>query len=199
MRHVPRSTSAEKLIDRKWPESLGRNYGALVEEEVMELDQLFEAATLDGRRTKPAVFALEHIPSGRRLTLSTRCLSKRLYDQRSYLARGDHHNPNVQADLLADGPEAFRLVLLDLVSNPKDLPFIKRLHVAQARKAGLCYNPPDPAVRNLLLVSTDRATGEFVRGRDDESLAAALQRLAHLKLGDTTSADVTPTRAAPET
>lgn len=117
----------------------------------MNLDDIISLASLDGRRTSGAIYALEHVLTGKRLICSTKNLSKRLYDQRNYLKKRQHHNPEVRADLERDGPSAFRFLLLELVERPSDLSVLKRIYVEDARRSGGCYNLGDPPTRALLL------------------------------------------------
>ena len=144
-------TRASAAVDRTPSETKEGVRTAHSEEHRME-QQIIEAAALDGRRTGPAVFAVEHT-SGKRLILSSRCLSKRISDQRRYLDEHDHHNPGVQADLAVDGPAAFRLVVLELLDDPSMLAPMKRLHIEHARRSPYgCYNSnPPPAQRQLSL------------------------------------------------
>src|SRR4051794_35050022 len=118
----------------------------------MNFDDLISAASLDGRRTGCGIYAVEHVVSGKRLVCATKNLSKRLHDHRRYLAGGSHHNPDLQADLERDGASAFRLVLLEVLERPSDLPALKRIHVEDARRRrGGTYNLGEPATRALLL------------------------------------------------
>lgn len=110
---------------------------------------------LEGRRTGPAVYAVEHVASGRRLICSTTCFSRRLWDQRTYLARQRHYNPALQADLERDGAAAFRILLIDLPDDRRQLHILRRLRIEEARRAGGCYNAPDPPNRQVLSLSPD--------------------------------------------
>ncbi|MEI8194357.1 MAG: hypothetical protein WCI73_00455 [Phycisphaerae bacterium] len=109
---------------------------------------------LEGRRTRPAIFTLEHLPSGRRLIIGTGNLSKRMCDQARYLARRHHHNPALQADLLRDGPEAFQMVLLELPDDPHELRRLRRLWVEETRRLGLTYHAAEPESRRRLIMPT---------------------------------------------
>ena len=108
---------------------------------------------LEGRRTRAAIFAVEHAANGKRLIVATKRLSKRLHDQRKYLDGGQHHNAALQADLELDGPDAFRFVLLELVDDPRDLRPLKRMHVEETRRLGLSYHAPEPQCRKRLTVA----------------------------------------------
>lgn len=146
----------------------------------MNLNDLITLASLDGKLTGCAVYALEHTVSGKRLMCQTRNFSKRLFDQRQYLARGRHHNPAVQADLEIDGARAFRFVLLELVDSPKRLGLLKRVYVEEARRKGLAYNRPESMSKRSL--ANERATsGSSEAGSDEENgLDEALARLKQL-------------------
>src|SRR5690348_15849581 len=97
-------------------------------------------ARLDGRRTSAAVIAVEHIATGKRLVIGYRNLSKRLYDQRMYLARYELHNSSLQVDLLRDGPNAFRIILLALVNDLRHHTLTNAYHVSESRRRGLSYH-----------------------------------------------------------
>lgn len=144
---------------------------------------IFQHALLDGKRTKPGVFAVEHMPSGKRLIVSTGNLSKRLYDHRRYLARGESHSPELLEDLRRDGADSFRLVVLQSVPERDWLPWVKRRFVSAAREGRGCYNAPDPPTRPTL------SRGEPVKGKggrpasrteSSPSLQEAMRRLAEL-------------------
>lgn len=111
----------------------------------MDVDRITREETLDGRRTKAAVFAVEHI-TGKRLIVGCSNLSKRVCDQRRYLAAGRHHNPALLEDLRRDGADSFRLVLLDLVPDDSPVRPYKRRWVRSARSGSGCYNA-DPPLR----------------------------------------------------
>jgi hypothetical protein len=146
----------------------------------MTLNELISLATLDGKRTGCAVYALEHIASGRRLVCKTTNLSKRLWDHRKYLARGRHHNAAVQVDLKRDGARAFRFVLLELVEEPKQLALLKRVYVEDARRRGLTYNPPEPTSRRSLSHEKQGSRTANVEATEKDGLEEALARLRQL-------------------
>lgn len=138
----------------------------------MDSIEIMEQARLEGRRTKPAVFAVEHIPSSKRYVVGCRNLSKRLSDQRRYLAQGDHHNPELRRDLKRDGAESFRFVILSLVPHECLLRLFKRRHVAAARASrGGCYNAPNQQSKDKLHWDTP-AIGEAAN-RPSEGTAVA--------------------------
>jgi hypothetical protein len=103
--------------------------------------ELLRDVLLAGRRTRPAVFAVEHVESGRRLVIGTKNLCKRIYDQRKMLEARRHYSPRLQADLLECGADGFRFVLLDVLDDPRLLPAAKRLYVEESRGRGCSYHP----------------------------------------------------------
>lgn len=118
----------------------------------MEINNhLLTEIALAGRRTKPAIFAVEHVESGRRLVICTRNLCKRIYDQRKMLEARRHHSPLLQVDLVECGPEGFRFVLLDVVDDPRLLRATKRLHVEEARRRGCSYHAESKRHINVTL------------------------------------------------
>ena len=143
------------------------------------MESIFETLTraiLDGRRCQPAVFAVEHTASGKRLIVSTQNLSKRLWDQRRYLARRRHHNRALQADLERDGPGAFRFVILDLVRDPSQLRFLRAYHVAESRRHSRTYHSEEHANRKALVIPT-LPEPQDQRPPVEPALADALLRL----------------------
>lgn len=143
-------------------------------------------AVLDGKRMHGGVYAIEHIPSGRRLIARTACLAKRIHDQWRYLSRHQHYNPALQADVEADGADAFRFVLLAVCNDPHQIKLLKRWHVQDSRAKGITlYNAQDGVPTRLLLPQDWCAPQPPVEqtGGDQGSLhiAQALQRLDQLK------------------
>jgi len=104
---------------------------------------------------QPAIYAVEHVSSGKRLVCSTRCLSKRLWDQRHRLERREHPNQDLDADLKADGSEAFRILVLELVIDHRALPLRKRFYLERAQTAAGAYNAPEPPARKTVIVASD--------------------------------------------
>src|SRR5205085_799347 len=101
-----------------------------------------DMSELEGRRCSCAIYAVEHLMTGKRLICCTSNLSKRLYDQRKALASGTHFNAGVQADLKQrDGAAAFEIVVLELCDDPTQLRKLKAMHVADATNKGVeLYN-----------------------------------------------------------
>jgi hypothetical protein len=153
-------------------EGIGSSF---VEHKGMNLNDIIFQGSLDGHRTGLAIFAVEHVLSGKRLIVSTACLSKRLYDQRRYLQRREHHNPALRADLLRDGPDAFRFVLLDIVRDKGELQYMRRLHVEDSRRRGKTYHLDEPTERKLLL-PVNRTTSAGSTSAE-ERLSAVQRRL----------------------
>lgn len=116
-----------------------------------------ERNMMSGRWTRPAVYAVEHIASGRCLICSTNCLSKRLYDQRRYLALGRHYNRALQEDLLRDGPSAFKFVVIEMVTAPSDLRQRRQRHLDAIRQLRAVYNAPDPPHRSTVQIAPSGA------------------------------------------
>lgn len=135
---------------------------------------------LEGRRTGAAIYAIERTDTSRRYVASTLNFSKRAHDAKAALTKRAHHNPALDADLKALGPDLFRVVILELVDDVKTLPVLRRLHAEHARQStGGCYNAEPPPARKRLAV--DRQASEAVaerRRRDAEkSLNDALDRM----------------------
>ncbi len=133
----------------------GGNAGAM-EERAMET-MLTSDTILDGHRMQPAIYAIEHISSGKRLICSTRCLSKRLWDQRRRLDRRQHPNHALDAELTQGGPEGFIIVVLELVEDHRTLPQRKRHHLEQARAGNGTFNAPEPSCRKAVMVAPTAA------------------------------------------
>jgi hypothetical protein len=65
---------------------------------------------------------------------------KRVWDDQKALGQGKHFNAAVQADLDADGPQAFEFWLVQKVGVPELLKLLKEYHVREAVKNGISYN-----------------------------------------------------------
>jgi hypothetical protein len=160
--------------NRNFQEGFGRPD---LESQVMDTNN---DLALEGRRTRPAIYCIENVDSGRRLIASTMNLSKRLYDQRRALDRHEHFNAALNADLAAHPPQNFRLVLLEIVEDPRLLAPLKRLHTEVARQsAGGAYNiEPNPARKKLAI---DQETSKLVAEKWNQSasdmLTSALERM----------------------
>jgi hypothetical protein len=149
----------------------------------MNLRRHISEARLDGRRCSPGLFAVEHVPTGRRLICATGNLSKRLCDQARYLLRGRHYNPGIQADLLRDGHGSFRFVLLQLVRTPSDLKLLKRMYIQCSRAEGKSYHSDEPVSRcRLDLHEAEPLGNASLKSLPEEvSCETVLKKLAEFK------------------
>jgi hypothetical protein len=161
--------------NRNFQEGFGRPD---LESQVMDTNN---DLALEGRRTRPAIYCIENVESGRRLIASTMNLSKRLYDQQRALDKREHFNTALNADLESHGPQTFRLVVLELVEDPRMLAPLKRLHTEVARqKAGGAYNiEPNPDRRKLAIdPHASTAVAELRERAAAKSLDDALGRIS---------------------
>ena len=118
--------------------------------------EILQQAVLDGRRTKPGIFAVENKTSGKRLIVAAKNVSKRLHDQACYLKQRRHHCPLLDAELQSLGPEGFRFVLLELLDDPDQLRCLKRLHVEDARRNHGAYNAVPPVHQHVNVVLSEK-------------------------------------------
>src|SRR4051794_27765544 len=72
------------------------------------------------------VFCVAHLPSGRLLVVATTDIGKRVHDQRRYLRTRRHCNPEVCRDVNEDGPDAFRIFLIQRCHVSHWLPVLKQ-------------------------------------------------------------------------
>jgi len=135
---------------------------------------------LEGRRTGAAIYAIERTDTSRRYVASAVNFSKRAHDATAALTKRAHHNPALDADLKALGPDLFRVVVLELVDDVKTLPVLRRLHAEHARQStGGTYNAEPPPARQKLFIDL-QASGAVAERRKwaaEKSLNDALDRM----------------------
>lgn len=134
---------------------------------------------LEGRRTKGAIYAVEHT-SGKRYIGSATNLSRRLWDTQAALEKRSHHNKNLNDALVAEGADNFKLVVLELVDDLKLLPVLKRLHIEHARSTCGAYNPEPRRFREKIVIDPKPAEAVAERRKQEaaQSLDAALERMS---------------------
>ena len=139
----------------------------------MEIIHDMNDLPLEGRRTGAAVYAVERIDTGRRYVAASRNLSKRLWDATAAMKNRTHHNPALHADLVEQGPENFKLIVLELVEDVKALPVLRRLHIEHAHQStGGTYNAEPPPARQKLFI--DRQASEAVAQRRKQAAETSL-------------------------
>src|SRR4051812_38230749 len=74
----------------------------------------------------PGLFCVAHVPSGRHLVVATTDLGKRVHDQWRSLRTRRRCNAEVRRDVIEDGPDAFRIFLIQRCHVPHWLPLLKQ-------------------------------------------------------------------------
>src|SRR5436853_426089 len=113
----------------------------------------------------PVIYAITHLPSGRRYVGITGNLSKRRSEHVAKLGAGRHHIPHMQADFNSDGVGAFIIEVLD-----NELSFERELYWIRRVSPELRYNltPRDD-------VGAADFAAEQAKGTTDRALLAALR------------------------